>query len=637
MREEEPSYDNAREATAREEESDYDQARGHQVSERNDEVPYNKAHDGEAPSRDETLYHEARAENISTHDAELPFGHGETVQEPGAYVHNGSVTKRGGAEPRPPLFSRILGIGAILAWFGKSSAHRARARRDAEDRMGQKDQEKSRQPARDYVTEIGGAGLLWSFKSQGVGERPRTKIQDNKELHQGPETWMVCPGTRKVLHGRPTGQRPSPGQGVCGEADGERRTHREQVARRRLATRHCISQRGGARSWSVRKWLARDGGLRTRLRDSRRALGTHFGRIQRWVVRSQQAQDGDHTGHQPNNQDGSTEPGGPSPQQSNTALVVPPAPTPRSASSGSPASFPSYTDLLAPEGYEYQYYGGPSQPAPFSYNSELPAPTSTSSVYTDSGRDARNVSSRNSRGIRLSMRDFWELRPTDFRSTDVDLSRPRSFDIGWLTSLRGRIWLNSQQEEQIDGANRVDTATEGPSSSSYESAGYHAPATTRPAFHSVGPVGDVQGTRTLSLDSWFDHVANRRMGPWFTPRFPDSAESNVYNATPLRLRSPERENASRNQVLRPSDNRSLNRPRAYTLSVPAHELPRRPSSGDNIDHQSASTATSSRFPSAGSPMTPPTTAGDGSRVENAPSSKDAPQTDGVHQTDLPSS
>lgn len=178
--------------------------------------------------------------------------------------------------------------------------------------------------------------------------------------------------------------------------------------------------------------------------------------------------------------------------------------------------------------------------------------------------------------------------------------RPRSFDTSWLSSVQGRSWIETLQVEQVLEAelvcesaeqsfhSRVSDLTQRDSlcngdaresssprtggsmrgflklhmglcgrkclPSSYNTSNYNNFLIQRLAPR-IRPVAVVQGTRTLSLNSWFDNVPHRMMDSWFIPRSFTVGESNesrprsarprapsddMYHATPLRQRSPER-------------------------------------------------------------------------------------------------
>lgn len=214
----------------------------------------------------------------------------------------------------------------------------------------------------------------------------------------------------------------------------------------------------------------------------------------------------------------------------------------------------------------------------------------------------------------------------------------------------------------------------GSSPSSYHTLDHTMPRIQKLAFRVARPKGDLQGTRTLSFNSWFDDVRIRRMGSWYIPRSDNHEGSNdtfgcqrsrsrsrsprppsedIYNATPPRQSSPERGVAPEhmdqpapssmpaeindldNQVLqsvhelfRPSVEHMFSplRTMGFSLSELGLDLSHRPSTVDSSGPHSPSTAASSRFPSVGSEITPATTAegasrtGDGSDVGDASTS-----------------
>lgn len=215
----------------------------------------------------------------------------------------------------------------------------------------------------------------------------------------------------------------------------------------------------------------------------------------------------------------------------------------------------------------------------------------------------------------------------------------------------------------------------GSSPSSYHFLNHHMPRIQKLAFRVARPEGDVQGTRTLSLNSWFDDVQTRRMGSWYISRSDNFEGSNdtfgcrrsrsrsesprppsedIYNTTPPRQSSPERAVATEqmdqpgpssvpaevndldNQVLksvhelfRPSVEHMFSPLRTMGFGLPglALNLGRRPSTVDSSGPHSPSTAASSRFPSIGSEITPATTAEGASRTEGGSEVGDASSSD----------
>lgn len=203
----------------------------------------------------------------------------------------------------------------------------------------------------------------------------------------------------------------------------------------------------------------------------------------------------------------------------------------------------------------------------------------------------------------------------------------------------------------------------GSSPSSHHFLNHTMPRIEKLAFRVARPQGYVQGTRTLSFNSWFDDVRIRRMGSWYISRFDNSDGSNdtfgcqkfrsrseslrppsedIYNATPPRQPSPERAVApeqmdqpapssvpeevndldnqvlqSVHEVFRPSVEHMFSPLRTMGFNLPelAFDLPRRPSTVDCSGPHSPSTITSSRFPSIGSEITPATTADGTSQTE----------------------
>lgn len=361
---------------------------------------------------------------------------------------------------------------------------------------------------------------------------------------------------------------------------------RKKQERDRHQIRDDVTKRGGAGDSSFPLGLRRDGRLRNRFRDNKRALGNHFERVQRWVIGNrpqsrQAAQAGGYGGHLKSQDD----PAGPRSQDKNAAPLMTLSPMPGSPSSGSIAPFPPYDDPFersespgmgsnshkscqrqpgqrgwASDGVNDSDPGGPSQPAAICTDSKSPESIGTSSVSRASGYSCFNpvlgevhfprmkpdgglfnnsndiascsrspvvssIDSEARRCIGLWMRDLWKLSSTDFRPNDVNPSRPRSFDVSYCDSFQGRIWMGKPEEEQMYEDKRVGESAGLSFISRYKFSGYHTPNSVKPAFHANRPV-DVQGIRTRSFDSWFDNVTNRTMGPWFTPRLPISAETN---------------------------------------------------------------------------------------------------------------
>lgn len=220
------------------------------------------------------------------------------------------------------------------------------------------------------------------------------------------------------------------------------------------------------------------------------------------------------------------------------------------------------------------------------------------------------------------------------------------------------------------------------SPSSYRSSDYITPRLQKLAFR-VRPLGDVQGIRTLSLDSCFDNAPYRQMGSWFIQRFSvgeiDESRSHsarpclpfedIHNATTLRQRSSERVEAPDptdllaissvpaevndldnevldgiNQFFEPSIEQSLFNPPQLFGNSPDWDTSRRRWTIDSGDIRLAPTVGSSKFPSIDCESTPATSAWESSRtrggLENGDAairvdtsvSKDAPPTEDTHQT-----
>lgn len=495
-------------------------------------------------------------------------------------------------------------------------------------------------------------------------------------------------------------------------------------------------ERGGAGTSFFSKRLRRDGGLRTRLRTHRHAVGSRIDRVQRWVIGDRAGELGEQPSAQSPTASRSTESGPTAPFPPYEEPVNSPAPQNEGSSSHVPLSRPTRRSSLTVEEVKDP---DPSRDCPT-------APTRSSSIAPNLGDgcskptiqevhftpikwarghiDDRNNTSNSSeisffnsltsgelRSIRRRwLRDVWELRPTDFRLGDVDLSRPRSFDTSWLASVQGRTWMEAVQAEMIFEAELVSDSAENSSSSSIDeiaigdkpctggseqsnadsrtgnSAGRrinphigYCESTSTPSSYKlsdyttrkiqklafrVRPASNLQGTRTLSLTSWFDKTPCRRIGSWLSPR-PPAGESNesqlrpaiirlpsddIYNATPLQQQSPERAGTpnpldqpaissvpaevnnvdnevleSIKQLFKPSVETILDPPRTPGLNLPEWDFPRRRSTIDSSDPLFSSTAASSRFPSIGSEITPATTAGEASRTEGSHENEDTPR------------
>lgn len=712
------------------------------------------------------------------------------------------MKKRGGAERRPSRFGEVFGLGsvlhncerrvraesyntvytisnptrAVLTWPREPSVIRVQARRIEEIQAAHAEHAKDKRLSRGDVTQRGGVGGADDTHSPKDKIRGRVAVAGKRLLKARKRLSMVV--VDAVIR--------------LSELDepmhmGHYRVRSERQLREEV-TREFMSKRGGGGFSSfIQKWR-RDGGLRTRRRVQRNALGAHLGRVRRWLTRNrahgrQSRQPGSpadllggrHRGRlgvQLEDPDGSAGPSRSIAQNTDMPPAVPYSPTPRSTGSGSTAPFPPYEDptdkvkrspsagsrSCVPHCHQYRERrqvlergevldsGGPSQPAPLCAGCDSPdAKHSCSNLVVGGVQSPRNirgqrrfsrsrsrmssssesslVSSIRSRGLwsmrRLWLRDIWELHPMDFRPFDVDRLRSRSFDASWLKSIRGRAWLETQQDEQSHEAEHISASLEassssgaddyavesssshfgdseegpsgtrnghsaeallnsrsgpsvqGSSPSSYKSSNYTTPNPADPALRVVWPMGGVQGTRTLSLNSLFDNVPDRRMGSWFTSRPPHFDEmplkrprqrsQDIYGSTPPRNRSPEHVapdqrdqptissvptevNDFDNQVLnsinhlfRPSVDRILHPAQTSGFNMPEWESPHRPSILDSSDHQSDFTGTSTRFPSISSEITPATTAGEASRAEDHPETEDTPLRDNFSDSrDAPS-
>lgn len=504
-----------------------------------------------------------------------------------------------------------------------------------------------------------------------------------------------------------------------------RRTERRSpLAKNAPCAQHItghVTERGGAGSIRFSS-LRRDGRLRTRLRHHRQALGNRFGRVQRWL-RGHRESDSMRPMYSISPHLHNTTPATPAatPISAGSASTGPFPPYEDSVN-GPKRLSPRCSYISQRHSPRQRVLGldadmntevAPDQPAPSRVGSNSTGTGRTHSRIE--GRDVRfapvdwnqrlrdNIKavSRSSKSIdsssldsqdlrsltRLWSRDHWELQPMDFRPRHGDLSRSRTFDSSWLASTRGRTWMEAQKAVLIYEAELVGDSTDALSgtctgssaeaglnvrktksggscsSSSYHFLNHTMPRLQKLAFRVARPVGDAQGTRTLSYNSWFDNIQNRRMGSWHIPRSghlegkdeasrsqrprsrsasPHSPSEDIYNATPPRQRSPEptatpgqmdqptsslvpvEVDDFDNQVLksvhdifRPSVEQIFNPLRTMGFSLPesAWDLPRRPSTVDSSGPHPPSTAASSRFPSIGTEITPATTAGEGSRTE----------------------
>lgn len=486
-----------------------------------------------------------------------------------------------------------------------------------------------------------------------------------------------------------------------------------------------VTERGGAGSNHFSQHWKRDGRLRSRLRHHRQALGNRFGRVQRWLIGNRGSDSMRPMDSIPPNVRNTTAATAAATPRSAGSVSTGPFPPYEDPSDGPERSSSrcSYISHKYSPGQRVSARDvgldtdiAPDQPAPSRMASNSPG-IGRSHPNTEI-RDVRfahidwnqrpldnikavsrssesiNISSLDSQDLRslrrLWSRDHWELQPMDFRPRHGDPSRSRTFDSSWLASFRGRTWMEAQKSKLIYEAELVGDSTdalarsstgssaeagldaykiksgETCSPSSHHFLNHTMPRLQKLAFRVARPVSDAQGARTLSYNSWFDNVQNRRIGTWQTPKSdllegnddaprsqrsrsqsasPHPPSDDIYDATPPRQGSPERVVTPRqmdqpassslpvevddfdsqvlksiHDIFRPSVEQIFNplRTMGYNLPEPLWDLPRRPSTVDSSGAHSPSTAASSRFPSIGTEITPATTAGEGSRTEGDP-------------------
>lgn len=623
------------------------------------EALYNEVCDQEpVPCFHDFIDDKARAQYLLKSHTEKPLGYNECSEAPVADQNNDVLTNRGGAEPQPTWIGKLFGLGIAY------DRYQQRVRRRVIKKVN-------------IIRNPSGAVLALIREFSAYMIRARHNKDDRTAWFNNP----LC-----VQH----------------------------------ITEH-VTERGGAGSKSLSQRLKRDGRLRVGLRRHRQALSNHLDRVQRWLsgnrgsgpVRLRESNPNG-TGNTP----AATVAATPRSAESLSTGPFPPYedpvdgsehPSPRS-SYISHKQQPRQRGLALDEGEDTDV--APNQPGPSRMSSRSPGELSDTDPEAQDVRfshidwtlgllvnnktksspsESVHISSLDSQDLRsirrIWSRDHWELYPADFRPMNGDLSRSRTFDSSWLASNRGRIWMEAQKAEPIFEAELVGDSTEesssshtgrsakaglyihknravgGSSPSSYHFLSHTMPRIQKLAFRVARPEGDVQGTRTLSFNSWFDDVQIRRMGSWYISRSDNLEGSNdtfgchksrsrsesprppsgdIYNATPPRQSSPERVVATEqtdqpgpssvpaevndldNQVLksvhelfRPSVEHMFSPLRTMGFSLPelAFNLPRRPSTVDSSEPHSPSTITSSRFPSIGSEITPATTADGPSQTE----------------------